>query len=87
MTTDATLRLPDARYSTDREFCGQTKPRFIPRFCGEWIRLDGKQVPACVTLDGARAYCHLHREQMLRNEADRDEVFITYQSDLNREAM
>ena len=31
-------RLPDNRYSADAEFCGYPKPRYVPRFCGEWLR-------------------------------------------------
>lgn len=28
----------DARYTITREFCGYAKPRYVLRFCGEWVR-------------------------------------------------
>jgi hypothetical protein len=27
----------DARYTVEREWTGQSSPRFVARFCGEWI--------------------------------------------------
>jgi hypothetical protein len=30
-------RRPDARYSIAQEYCGHAEPRFVARFCGEWI--------------------------------------------------
>ncbi len=27
----------DSRYSVQREYCGYEKPRFVARFCGEFI--------------------------------------------------
>lgn len=27
----------DARFTLTREFCGYAKPRYILRFCGDWI--------------------------------------------------
>jgi len=27
----------DNRYTITKEFCGYEKPRFVLRFCGEWI--------------------------------------------------
>jgi hypothetical protein len=27
----------DSRYTVQREFCGHAKPRFVARFCGEFI--------------------------------------------------
>lgn len=32
------MRRPkDRRYSIEREFCGYVGPRFVARFCDEWI--------------------------------------------------
>lgn len=31
---------PDLRYSVTREWCGQPEPRFVARFCGDWIGHD-----------------------------------------------
>lgn len=28
---------PDFRYTITREWCGEPEPRFVARFCGEWI--------------------------------------------------
>lgn len=53
------VELPDARYTANLEFCGYDAPRYVPRFCGEWIRKDGAQVPACIVRDAAVAYCVL----------------------------
>lgn len=60
------LALPDERYSADLENCGHEKPRFVARFCGEWLRASphNMQVPACVTYDAAVAYCVNHHEEM-----------------------
>lgn len=27
----------DHRYSIKREMCGRAEPRFVVRFCGEWV--------------------------------------------------
>lgn len=27
----------DRRYSIEKEFCGYPEPRFVVRFCGDWI--------------------------------------------------
>jgi len=27
----------DKRYSIAKEYCGYAKPRWVARFCGEWI--------------------------------------------------
>jgi hypothetical protein len=27
----------DSRYAIAREFCGYSKPRYVARFCGDWI--------------------------------------------------
>lgn len=28
---------PDNRYTITREYCGHPEPRYIARFCGEWL--------------------------------------------------
>lgn len=28
---------PDLRYTIEKEFCGQDGPRYVARFCGDWI--------------------------------------------------
>ncbi len=30
-------RLSDSRYTIAKEFCGYPKPRWVTRFCGEWV--------------------------------------------------
>lgn len=30
--------ISDARFTLTREFCGYAKPRYVLRFCGEWVR-------------------------------------------------
>lgn len=39
----------DSRYTVAREFCGHAEPRFVVRFCGDWV---GQRTtyPAAVTL-------------------------------------
>ena len=69
-------KLPDNRYSADREFCGHDTPRFIARFCGErladsvlWPGRAGSQAPAFETrMEAAQACCDYeeHREASLR---------------------
>lgn len=27
----------DSRYTVRKEYCGHAEPRFVARFCGEWI--------------------------------------------------
>lgn len=39
----------DARYTVSREYCGYADPRFVARFCGEWIGQD-KSYPVAVML-------------------------------------
>lgn len=30
----------DARYTLSREYCGYAKPRYVIRFCGDWVGQD-----------------------------------------------
>lgn len=30
----------DARYTLSREYCGYAKPRYVVRFCDEWVGQD-----------------------------------------------
>ena len=39
----------DQRYTVTREWCGDAKPRYITRFCGEWIA-KATTYPAAVML-------------------------------------
>lgn len=32
------MQLPDERYTTNLEWCGHDHPRYVARFCGEWLR-------------------------------------------------
>jgi len=32
------MKLPDNRYTANAEYCGHEAPRFVPRFCGEWLK-------------------------------------------------
>ena len=34
------ITLADARYTIAREYCGYSSPRWVARFCGEWIGQD-----------------------------------------------
>jgi hypothetical protein len=65
-------RLPDNRYSADLIYGGWPDgPRFVPRFCGEWIRGDsGEQLPGCKTREAAISYCIIHREQFIKEVAE-----------------
>jgi hypothetical protein len=34
----------DNRYTCNLEYCGQAEPRWVVRFCGEWVgRADSKE--------------------------------------------
>ena len=59
------MRTPDNRYSVNEEFCGHETPRYIARFCGEWLRDSalwpnraGNQCPAFERRGDAIAACH-----------------------------
>jgi len=49
----------DGRYTVTRELCGEATPRYVARFCGDWI---GKADDA----PGAWAQAEVHRAEMLR---------------------
>ena len=68
----AIQRLPDARYSADLIYGGWPDgPRFVPSFCGEWIKCDnGDQRPGCKTREAAISYCIIHREQFTKEVAE-----------------
>ena len=63
------MGLPNNRYSTNAEYCGYDKPRFVPRFCGEWLRDSeiwpdraGFQSPSFETKQGAIQACVAYEE-------------------------
>ena len=75
------MRLPDSRYSANREFCGHETAMYIPRFCGEWLRDSilwpdraGNQAPPAHTRQAAIAACVAYEEnrQKLLQEATPD---------------
>lgn len=39
----------DKRYTVTRECCGQKEPRYVARFCGEWVG-QSKSYPHAVML-------------------------------------
>lgn len=47
----------DARYSVTLEWCGQSRPMWIARFCGDWL---GKA--ACRS--AALAICQAHYDRL-----------------------
>lgn len=51
----------DTRYSVKAEWCGHLEPKYIPRYCGNWIEIRGKQAPACDTQEEAAVWAYLHR--------------------------
>jgi hypothetical protein len=67
------MKLPDKRYSADPEFCGYETPRYVARFCGEWLRDSelwsdraGNQAPAFKTRAEAVTACREY-ERMRQN--------------------
>lgn len=68
----AIQRLPDSRYSADLIYGGWPDgPRFVPRFCGEWIRGDsGEQRPGCKTREAAISYRIIHRQKFTKEVAE-----------------
>lgn len=45
----------DPRYTITREWCGHEKPRFIVRFCGEWVSDHTTQGAALMRATGEAA--------------------------------
>lgn len=45
---------PDHRYAIRQEYCGDINPRWVARFCSEWLG-------AFTTSDAAAAHCRTHR--------------------------
>jgi hypothetical protein len=37
-TKSTQARATDARFTLSREYCGYARPRWVLRFCGEWIK-------------------------------------------------
>lgn len=83
-------RLPDNRYSADAEFCGAKTPRYVPRFCGEWLRDStlwplraGKQSPAFETRKEAIAACISYEQarQKLISDGAKQQARATFYQD------
>lgn len=62
-------KLPDRRYAITREFCGYERARYVPRFCGEWIRSvelwpdrSRGQAPAFRNYQGAVDACYAYED-------------------------
>lgn len=49
----------DKRYSIRREFCGHETPRFVARYCGDWLG-------DSLSLSGAVLIATNHRTETLR---------------------
>ncbi len=45
----------DKRYTITREWCGDEKPRFVVRFCGDWISCHTTQGAALMRAAGESA--------------------------------
>lgn len=45
----------DKRYSVEREFCGHPEPRWVARFCGEWIGQSISRASASLRCAGHQA--------------------------------
>jgi len=45
----------DQRYTVTLEWCGDAKPRYIARFCGEWIAKAASYPAAVLLATGHRA--------------------------------
>ena len=52
-------KLPDSRYAVTREFCGYPGPRYVARFCGDFLA-------SADTHAGAVAIARAHRVAFLR---------------------
>ncbi len=71
------MKLPDNRYSANAEYCGHERPRYVPRFCGEWLRdrelwpvRPGYQSPSFKTRKEAIAACVKYenmRQRLIRD--------------------
>lgn len=48
----------DKRYTVRREYCGYDTPRWVARFCGEWLGQDKRQ-------SGADALCAAHAQERI----------------------
>ena len=44
----------DSRYTVEREWCGYKEPRFVARFCGEWVGQDISYPGAVLIASGHR---------------------------------
>lgn len=67
------MKTPDQRYTVTREWCGESQPRWIARFCGEWLRdseiwptRGGNQAPAFGTRLEAIEACHAYENMRQR---------------------
>lgn len=45
----------DRRWTITREFCGERKPMFIVRFCGDWVDKRATFASAVLRAVGAKA--------------------------------
>lgn len=49
--------LPDRHYSVSPEFCGETKPKFVARFCDDWVgkaNTEREAIELCVDYEQRR---------------------------------
>lgn len=42
----STMKNTDARFTLTREWCGYARPRWVLRFCGEWLGSYSNKVSA-----------------------------------------
>lgn len=50
----------DARYTATKEWCGETTPKWIARFCGDWLGKGDRKVDAVMI-------CLAHSDERERN--------------------
>jgi hypothetical protein len=56
----------DARYTVAKEYCGQAAPRWVARFCGEWLGQSisrNTAVMLCIGHSARRRGCLVIEEQ------------------------
>lgn len=77
------MKLPDNRYSANAEWCGCETPRFVARFCGEWLRDSelwpdraGNQCPSYETRKEAIQACvaYENMRQRLISDGERQQA-------------
>lgn len=55
--------MPDQRYNIAREYCGYDTPRWVVRFCGDWVGQNASR-------ESAKAMAEEHAETRTRAWSD-----------------